>query len=64
MTLLERDRIKFEEGKEEGREEEKIQMAKKLLVCKRNEYWRSSITYGINKRTSWSFGKIEIEKEK
>ena len=36
MTLLERDRINFEEGKEEGvaegREEEKIQMAKKLLV--------------------------------
>ena len=32
MTLLERDRINFEEGKEEGREEEKVQMAKKLLV--------------------------------
>lgn len=36
MTLLERDRINFEEGREEGvaegREEEKIQMAKKLLV--------------------------------
>ena len=32
MTLLERDRLNFVEGKEEGRIEEKIQMATKLLL--------------------------------
>ena len=32
MTLLERYRINFEEGRTEGREEEKLQMSKKLLV--------------------------------
>ena len=32
MTLLERDRLNFVEGKKEGRIKEKIQMATKLLI--------------------------------